>query len=378
MSVVGVVLAPASTGGVPITGFTDDLSAAIELVHPVLPVAAPVLPSLPVSGIGTGSAHVLATSAYSGVLPLVLATGIGVVGLWLLLIPQTLGDHRRVPAFASVRAVGGGLGVSALLAFVSGWVVPAVAAGLCVGLSVTRTSKNSSERSGSRSGSPLEALASWVESVRDLMSAGEQPIGAISASVPAASPEIQPAVRQLAHALVHDNPASACAAFADEIDDPVGDLIALGLTLAIERGARTVSVFDALAAQARHAVERRRLVDAERAPIRREATLLIALMLGLFGVVLLSGRSSYLAAYDSVTGQVVLAGAVVVFATLVERTRSLATFPAPVRIMVAQRYSRSPQHTSEALWRAGQLGDERNDERRLRSGPPTSGQGRAR
>lgn len=359
-------------------GFTDDLSAAIESVHHVPLVEAPVIPSLPASGLGTGSAHVIAASAHSGVLPLVLATGIGVVGLWLLLIPQSLGDHRRVPAFSSVRAVGGGLGVSALLAFVSGWVVPAVAAGLCVGISVARTSNSGSEHSGTRSGSPLEALASWVESVRDLMSAGEQPIGAISASVPAASPEIQPAVRQLAHALVHDNPASACAAFADEIDDPVGDLIALGLTLAIERGARTVSVFDALAAQARHAVERRRLVDAERAPIRREATLLIALMLGLFGAVLLSGRSSYLAAYDSVTGQVVLAGAVVVFAALVERTRSLAMFPAPARIMVAQRDARSSQHINGAFWGAGQFRDNTTSDPRLRTGRPTSGQGQVR
>jgi hypothetical protein len=77
------------------------------------------------------------------------------------------------------------------------------------------------------------------------------------------------------------------------------------------------------------------LVEAERAPVRREVSLLVALMLALFAAVLLSGRSGYLAAYGTPTGQVVLACAVAVFAGLIVRTRSLAAFPRPARVLVA-------------------------------------------
>ena len=47
--------------------------------------------------------------------------------------------------------------------------------------------------------------------------------------------------------------------------------MAAGLSIAIRRGARTAPVLTSLAEQTRQQVDRRRLVEAERAPTRREA-----------------------------------------------------------------------------------------------------------
>ena len=270
-------------------------------------------------------------------LVLLALSAIGAVGLWLSLIPPVatntpIGITRR-----AVRAGVVGVTVAVTVGLASGWIFTAIIAGAAAGLVMADASSMQRRHpsNGPAAIARLEAVATWIESLRDLMGAGEQPIGAVTVSVPAAPEVIRPAVQRLARSLAHESPTLACHAFADDIDDPVGDVCAMGLALAIERGARTARVFDALAAQTRQAVERRRLVEAERAPVRREVSLLVALMLALFAAVLLSGRSGYLAAYGTLTGQVVLACAVAVFAGLIVRTRSLAAFPRPARVLVA-------------------------------------------
>ena len=74
----------------------------------------------------------------------------------------------------------------------------------------------------------------------------------------------------------------------------------------MQRGARTVAVLTSLAEQARTAADRRRIVDAERAPIQREVLLLSLIMGALVMVLLVFGRSSYLDAYDTDEGQLFL------------------------------------------------------------------------
>ena len=66
----------------------------------------------------------------------------------------------------------------------------------------------------------------------------------------------------------------------------------------------------ALAEQTRQQVDRRRLVEAERAPTRREVkALTVDHGRRSCSVCWLLGRSEYLAAYDTATGQVFLAAA---------------------------------------------------------------------
>ncbi len=181
----------------------------------------------------------------------------------------------------------------------------------------------------------LDALASWIESVRDVLMAGEQPVGAITSTVSACPPIIRPQVRRLALGLARQDPDHVFRRFADELDDPLADLVATGLSIAVRRGARTVPVLTALAEQTRQQVDRRRLVEAERAPTRREVKALSAIMGALVLGLLLLGRSEYLAAYDTATGQTFLGAALIGYAALILRVQRLAAFPRPGRFLTS-------------------------------------------
>ena len=174
-----------------------------------------------------------------------------------------------------------------------------------------------------------DALASWIENLRDVLVAGDQPVGAINATVATCPPAIKPQVRRLAAGLGRQDPDIVFRRFADDLDDPLGDLVAAGLLIAVQRGARTAAVLSSLAEQARRQADRRRLVEAERAPIQREVTLLTLIMGSLIVAVLVFGRAEYLAPYDTAGGQLFLGGVLAIYALLLVRVQRLAHFPAP-------------------------------------------------
>ena len=261
---------------------------------------------------------------------------LAVVGVGIAVGPPPSSVRRRRTAAGARRlgarsVVAAGLGLALLVA--SGWLLPAlVAAGgafWAVGCWQAR------ERSSDAEIARLDALAGWTENLRDVLMAGEQPVGAIHATVGACAPVIRPHVRRLAAGLGRQDPDVVFRRFADDVDDPVGDLVAAGLAIAIRRGARTVPVLSALAAQTRQQVDRRRLVDAERAPARREVQALTVIMSALVVALLLLGRAEYLDAYDTATGQVFLATALAGYVALLVRVQRLARFPRPGRFLGA-------------------------------------------
>jgi hypothetical protein len=188
----------------------------------------------------------------------------------------------------------------------------------------------------------LDALASWIENVRDVLMAGEQPVGAIASTVGACPPIIRPHIRRLAAGLGRQEPDVVFRRFADDLDDPVADLVAAGLAIAIRRGARTVPVLSALAEQTRQQVDRRRLVEAERAPTRREVRALTLIMGALVLLLLVFGRSQYLDAYDTTGGQLFLGFALAGYAALIVRVQKLAAFPRPSRFLTAAGFGVRP------------------------------------
>ena len=184
-----------------------------------------------------------------------------------------------------------------------------------------------------------EALASWVENVRDVLQSGNQPVGAIGATTETCPPSIRPHVRLLFARLSAGQSAEiAFRRFADDMDEPLADLVAVGLLIAVSRGAETQDVLSALAVQARHQADRRRIVEAERAPMRREVLMVSMVMCALLGGVFLFARSSYLDAYDDASGQVFLA---LDPGGLRQRcllwVGRLATFPRPTRFLTLRQ-----------------------------------------
>ncbi len=270
------------------------------------------------------------------VVVLILSTLAGVAAALLLLTPPGTpmpgggAPHRAVRPGASLR-IGGGLVACVVVLACSGWVGPALVVG--AGTWVAIGSWQRRDRRADTIVERTDALASWIENLRDVLIAGDQPIGAINATVATCGPSIRPQVRRLAAGLGRQDPDVVFRRFADEIDDPLGDLIAAGLLIAVQRGARTVAVLNSLAEQARHQADRRRIVDAERAPVQREVTLLSVIMGALIVGLLVFGRADYLRAYDTAAGQLFLGMILAVYAVLLVRVQRLARYPRPSRFL---------------------------------------------
>jgi hypothetical protein len=236
--------------------------------------------------------------------------------------------RRRVSPWPVLGGLLAGLGVYAA----SGWLLAAAVVGVLIAWAVVRwQAREHGEELGA---AKVEALASWVENVRDVLQAAGQPIGAIGATVGTCPTVLRPHVRALFARLSAGQPAEVVfRRFADDLDDPLADLVAVGLMIAVTRGAQTDQVLSALAEQARHQADRRRIVEAERAPARREVQLVSLVMCALLAGMFVFARSSYLDAYDTLSGQVFLGTVLAAYALLLVRVGRLSRFPRPSRFL---------------------------------------------
>jgi hypothetical protein len=267
---------------------------------------------------------------------LILSSALLVLGITVALVPPTAAGRTVLrtgsPRSLATRAVAA-VALGVLVAAVSSWLLPGAVVGVGAFWAIGAWQRR--QRSGDAEVAKLDALASWIENVRDVLLAGEQPIGAITSTVSACPPVIRPQVRRLAVGLGRQDPDLVFRRFADDLDDPLADLVAAGLSIAIRRGARTVPVLTALAEQTRQHVDRRRLVEAERAPTRREVQALTVIMAVLVLALLVFGRSEYLDAYDEPEGQAFLAVALGLYAAMIVRVQRLAAFPRPGRFLAS-------------------------------------------
>ena len=178
----------------------------------------------------------------------------GLLGLWqgLRRTPERPPSPRRRRPWPWQRltkrtrlALAGGLGAGLLVALMSGWIIaiflgPAVVAGLPLLLSVPPSSTRIDK---------LEAMEEWTRSLAGVLTVGvglEQALVATLRSTPAViSPEVGLLVARLR---ARWSTEEALRAFAEDLDDATGDLIAANLILgARRRGAGLASVLDGLA-----------------------------------------------------------------------------------------------------------------------------------
>jgi Flp pilus assembly protein TadB len=236
-------------------------------------------------------------------------------------------------AGSGFATTGAGCGTAIAVFALSGWLGPAIVIGFMAFAGSRGVIKARRERGSDLA--RIEALAGWVENLRDVLSAGDQPLGAIAATVATCPHPIRQEVRRLAAGLSRQDPDLVLRRFADDLNDPIGDLVAAGLLIAIRQGARTVGVLSALAEQARSHADRRRIIESERAPARREVQLLTVIMGLLVAGLLVMGRSEYLKAYETASGQVFLSAALLGFGALILRVQQLARFARPSRFLTA-------------------------------------------
>lgn len=273
-----------------------------------------------------------------GVIGAILAGAAVAAGILLVVTavrPERAEVEQVVKVPIDVRPLIGRAAAAVLVAVVilaaTRWVLPALVCG-AIGWWVTGLIADR-KKTGPGELERVEALATWTEQLRDVLMAGDQPIGAIQATVSTCPEPVRPQVRALAARLGRQPEQVVLRQFADELDDPTADLIAAGLLVALTKGGRAERVLSSLAQQARHQAERRKLLEAEREPARREVWWVTGLMtLQLLGG-LLFARSSYLAPYRTFTGQVVLGVLLAAFLGLIVYVQRLSRFTRPARFL---------------------------------------------
>lgn len=243
-----------------------------------------------------------------------LAAAAGVVLFLSALRPRRAGSTGGLPAashplLASLsrtgpgRLVAGGT-VGLLVGVLTGWPVAALlGAAAALGLPAMW-----GDRPAHRTIDQLEAVATWTEMVRDTLHASAGLAQALTATAPVAPAAIRPAVRLLADRLSAGVPmVQALRALADDLADPVGDVVVCALVLASSAQAqRLADLLGALAASARAEVAMRLRVEASRASARSSVRIVTVFTVGFMGTLLLVAHA-YLAPFGSPGGQVVLA-----------------------------------------------------------------------
>jgi Flp pilus assembly protein TadB len=164
----------------------------------------------------------------------------------------------------------------------------------------------------------LEAMEEWTRALSGVLTVGvglEQALVATLRSTPA--PIAAEVGRLVARLRARWTTEDALRAFADELDDATGDLVAANLILgARRRGAGLASVLEGLAESVSADVRARRQVEADRAKPR--ATARWVTLISASVIVLLAMSGTYVEPYRSPLGQLVLVALLAAYvATLV-------------------------------------------------------------
>jgi hypothetical protein len=152
-----------------------------------------------------------------------------------------------------------------------------------------------------------EAVARWVEMLRDTMAGAAGLEEAITVTAHHPPPPLRSAIEHLATRLQHQPLPAAMRGFAAEVGDPSADLLAAALITASTNETRDLGrLLGALADTTRAQVHMRRSIDAGRAHVRSATRLVLAVTL-VFVVALFAFSRDYLAPYSTVEGQLWLA-----------------------------------------------------------------------
>jgi tight adherence protein B len=209
------------------------------------------------------------------------------------------GADRRLVLHLAIT-VGAGL----LAGVATGWVVGAVLAGAAAWFLPRLVGP---DRAHARRVERIEAIASWTEMLRDVLSAAAGLEQAILATAPLAPRPIRGEITTLAARLDSGQRlAPSLRRLAGELDEATADLVLAALVLAAEHQARQLGdLLGSLASAAREQAAMRMRVETGRARTRTSVRVLVATTLTFAATVVLFNHA-YLDVYNSATGQVVL------------------------------------------------------------------------
>ena len=214
---------------------------------------------------------------------------------------------RTTPALSQTTLLRGGAALigGVLVWLVTGWPVAGVFSAVAVAVLPRLLAGGASRRART---DRIEAIGAWTESLRDSLteaSGVEQAIIAASTRPPEAIAD-DIAIAMVALQRRRQPLSEALAALQIRLNDPIADLVIAQLLIAAQAPTgRLAATLTRIAEQARHHVTLRLDIEADRAPIRTELRLVVAITILFIGGLRLL-RPQFLAPYHSLGGQAVL------------------------------------------------------------------------
>lgn len=214
-----------------------------------------------------------------------------------------------------------GLAAGVVVAALTGWwvaalVLPAATAGLPVLLSAPPAAARVDR---------LEAMEEWTRALSGVLTVGvglEQALVSTLRSTPEPiRPEVTTLVSRLRARWATED---ALRAFADDLDDATGDVIAANLVLgARRRGSGLASVLEGLAESVAADVRARREIEADRAKPRATARWVTIITVSVLAFLALTG--DYIAPFGTPLGQVLLVALLSLYVATLVWMRTMAT-----------------------------------------------------
>ena len=183
----------------------------------------------------------------------------------------------------------------------------------------------------------MTALATWVEMVRDTISVAPGLTEALKATAATAPAPLRIPVRQLAARAERTPLPDALARFADEMDHPVADTVAITLGLAATNQVGTLQEsLSEIAASTRQEVSMRLRIQASRARQFTSARF-TAGVVAVFSIAMVTFNRSYLAPFGTSSGQIALTVIGGLFIGSGIALAKMGRFETPPRILNAHR-----------------------------------------
>lgn len=267
----------------------------------------------------------------------IFGAGIGAGLIWLTVIVRggkgaaRPRRRRALPAGMKPRTLAVAILAAVVMVLLTRWVIAGFAAIVVVMLwPMIFGGAAVSDRRLAR----LEAVATWTESIRDLVKGGIGLEETIPASAQTAPAVIRPHLSRLAgNIAVRVDLRTALQEFADDIDDEGVDVVVAALILNSRlQGPELVQLLTTLSGSLRQELDMRTKIETQRKGLRRQARSIVV-VIGLLIIGQAVFARSYVEPYGTVTGQILLAVFIMMWIGAFIRIRVLSEPPPPRRIL---------------------------------------------